>query len=623
MKTIYLKFLFILTSNLLFSQIAINTTGNFPDSSAGLDIAFTDKGVLIPRISLLDTNLTTPITNPAIGLLIFNTTINSSLSKGFYYWNGIKWVKLVTIEETTKSFWNLHGNSGTDVNSNFLGTVDSVGISIRTNNIEYIFISPSGKIGVGTNNPKEQLHLTKNLRIPKTSSTNEGVIYVDSLPFFHNYGDTNLFIGTSSGNFNLIGNNNIAIGDSSQYFLQNGSLNISIGKNSLKNNFEGINNIAIGYNSLYNDSSGSNNTAVGVRSLMWNRKGNFNTSVGYESAYSSKGSLNTSVGTQSLYSNENGAQNIAVGFQSAYTNLSGSYNVAIGQRALYSNQIGNNNVAIGNRALYGNTVCCNLAVGHNAMDKNTTGTENTAIGYVALYNNTVGKSNTSLGYFSMYNSNSDNNTALGAYSLSHITTQSSNTALGFRSGSYYRFNQSTFIGCESYPNNHDYVNSAAFGYLSRATASNQVRIGNTAIISIGGFVDWTNLSDERFKIKTNDEVKGLEFILNLKPIVYTLNTESLSKFIYEESSENFNEYKINLDKKASVKYTGFSAQQVLEVAKACNYNFSGVDIPQNENDLYGLRYATFVVPLVKAVQELHTENQKLKEKIIEIENKLK
>jgi hypothetical protein len=34
-----------------------------------------------------------------------------------------------------------------------------------------------------------------------------------------------------------------------------------------------------------------------------------------------------------------------------------------------------------------------------------------------------------------------------------------------------------------------------------------------------------------------------------------------------------------------------------------NYDFSGVDKPKNENDLYGLRYAEFVVPLVKAIQE--------------------
>ena len=50
-------------------------------------------------------------------------------------------------------------------------------------------------------------------------------------------------------------------------------------------------------------------------------------------------------------------------------------------------------------------------------------------------------------------------------------------------------------------------------------------------------------------------------------------------------------------------WTGFSGQQVDEAAKEIGYDFSGVDKPKNENDLYGLRYSEFVVPLVKAVQE--------------------
>ena len=49
------------------------------------------------------------------------------------------------------------------------------------------------------------------------------------------------------------------------------------------------------------------------------------------------------------------------------------------------------------------------------------------------------------------------------------------------------------------------------------------------------------------------------------------------------------------------------------------YEFSGVDKPKNELAPYSLRYADFVVPLVKAVQEqqamidsLQTENAQLK-----------
>ena len=57
--------------------------------------------------------------------------------------------------------------------------------------------------------------------------------------------------------------------------------------------------------------------------------------------------------------------------------------------------------------------------------------------------------------------------------------------------------------------------------------------------------------------------------------------------------------------------SGFIAQDVEQAANAIGYDFSGVDAPKNENDFYGLRYAEFVVPLVKAVQELSAENDLL------------
>ena len=39
-------------------------------------------------------------------------------------------------------------------------------------------------------------------------------------------------------------------------------------------------------------------------------------------------------------------------------------------------------------------------------------------------------------------------------------------------------------------------------------------------------------------------------------------------------------------------------------ATACGYDFSGVVAPEDGQGLYSVRYAEFVVPLVKAVQEL-------------------
>ena len=68
----------------------------------------------------------------------------------------------------------------------------------------------------------------------------------------------------------------------------------------------------------------------------------------------------------------------------------------------------------------------------------------------------------------------------------------------------------------------------------------------------------------------------------------------------------------------TTRYTGFIAQEVEQAAKNVNFDFSGIDKPKQEvgngqqatgngqqvTDYYGLRYAEFVVPLVKAKQEL-------------------
>jgi hypothetical protein len=50
-------------------------------------------------------------------------------------------------------------------------------------------------------------------------------------------------------------------------------------------------------------------------------------------------------------------------------------------------------------------------------------------------------------------------------------------------------------------------------------------------------------------------------------------------------------------------------------ALACQYDFSGLDKPKTETDLYTLSYESFVVPLVKAVQEqqviIESQNTKI------------
>jgi hypothetical protein len=135
-------------------------------------------------------------------------------------------------------------------------------------------------------------------------------------------------------------------------------------------------------------------------------------------------------------------------------------------------------------------------------------------------------------------------------------------------------------------------------------------------------------------------VPGLKFINKLKPVTYHLDVTRLSGFLKEDeraargNNENMKSIFTEAIKiKEQIAYTGFVAQEVEVAAKAIGYDFSGVDVPKNEYGLYGLRYAEFVMPLVKAVQELDeiqnsrfkTQNEeiaKLKEENMELRERL-
>ena len=94
-------FLFLILVILIFTNINAQNVGISynvftPDASAGLDVNFTDKGLLIPRVSLSSTNNASPITSPATGLLVYNTATVSDVTPGFYFWNGSSWVRFAT-----------------------------------------------------------------------------------------------------------------------------------------------------------------------------------------------------------------------------------------------------------------------------------------------------------------------------------------------------------------------------------------------------------------------------------------------------------------------------------------------------------------------------------------------
>jgi hypothetical protein len=154
--------LFTLFSQMGISQnIAINTDGSSPDVSAMLDIVSSNKGLLMPRVSLSSTTDVATIATPATGLLVYNSnagiTGTGAAGVGFYYNAGTTtvaaWTKLAT---STSTSWNTAGNAATDSASNFIGTTDAKSLMIKTNNTRRMNISSVGvtTVGDGTNQVK-------------------------------------------------------------------------------------------------------------------------------------------------------------------------------------------------------------------------------------------------------------------------------------------------------------------------------------------------------------------------------------------------------------------------------------------------------------------------------------
>jgi len=253
----------------------------------------------------------------------------------------------------------------------------------------------------------------------------------------------------------------------------------------------------------------------------------------------------------------------------------GQYNIAMGIGALYSNTLG----------------YCNTASGYQALFENETGDYNTASGYQALHSNTSGVNNTASGFKALYNN----------------TTGDYNTALG--------------RGADVSTGN--LWNATAIGYNANVNANNKVVIGNTDVTIIGGYANWSNLSDGRFKRELREDIKGLDFITRLKPVSYKMDLAALNAHLgVDRKMEEAGIEYISNSNQGDIVYSGFIGQEVEAAAREVGYDFSGVVPPQNEKDHYSLRYAEFVVPLVKAVQEQQKMIEQLENEITALKKRL-
>ena len=115
-------------------------------------------------------------------------------------------------------------------------------------------------------------------------------------------------------------------------------------------------------------------------------------------------------------------------------------------------------------------------------------------------------------------------------------------------------------------------------------------------------------------IQTNTDL-GLDFINDLRTVTYKWKAPS-------ELDPSLSNY--NADKTEAAytnKMYGFIAQEVKQALDDHNVtDFAGWHVTDEDDAIQGISYEMFVMPLVKAVQELTAKNTALEERVAALES---
>ena len=164
---------FLIQNSIYAQNIAItDDDGYTADESAMLDVKSTSKGMLVPR---MDSTQRVTISNPATGLLLFDTDANA-----FYYYNGTDWLNLTT---------NVTSPASAGVNDALFSVVNSNGDTVFAVYPEGVQIN----VGDGTTKAKKGGFAVGGLASGKLGAVNYLTISRDSARI---YVDT----ATSKGN---------------------------------------------------------------------------------------------------------------------------------------------------------------------------------------------------------------------------------------------------------------------------------------------------------------------------------------------------------------------------------------------------------------------------------------
>ena len=316
--------------------------------------------------------------------------------------------------------------------------------------------------------------------------------------------------------------------------------------------------------------------ATGFNTFLGILSGNFTMS-----GTSTQASYNTAVGASSLAFLTTGNTNSAFGYSSLFSTATGTANCAFGYKSLTSNDAGSENCAMGYEALRDNTSSDNCAFGYQALNKNTSGSNNCGFGFVSLNANVSGNSNSAFGAWSLANNTGSSNTGFGYSAGSNITSGSNNTCIGYNA------------------------------QPSSATVSNQITLGDGSISSLRcNTTSISSLSDARDKKNIKDLSLGIDFLMSIRPRQFNWDRR-----------EWYADRKPDGSKIQETPTAGFISQELDEAQTGAHAEWLNLVLKNNPDRLEATP-GNLLPIMVKAIQDLKTENDALKNELIALRSSL-
>ena len=248
---------------------------------------------------------------------------------------------------TLSDDWRTTGNTGTNPTTNFLGTTDSQDLVLRTNNLERLRLTTTGRL--------EFNNTFNNIFIGNDAGLS------DNLAFNHG----NIAIGQEALMTNFVSSSNTAIGNGAMKLSTGLGTSVAFGNSALGNAVNGNNSVAIGRNSLLNNLNSVRNTAVGSNAIGGGTAGTNNTAIGYKAGTFTE--ENGSVFIGSLADEQNaGGQNVVIGFQAGRV---GAFGDNLDGRVLIGYEAGKDNLNSNILAIENSSSATPLIGGDFANDK--------------------------------------------------------------------------------------------------------------------------------------------------------------------------------------------------------------------------------------------------------------